>query len=203
MHVEPPPFRDNRLLQLMVVWLLLFWLAMAIEPLHRFDWFLENLLVFIYGILLVATYRRFRFSNRSYGFFTLFLTLHMIGAHYTYAEVPLGFWVQELFAFERNHYDRLAHFVYGLLSAYPFWEVLTRVAQARRAWAAFLTPGMILAFSAFYEMIEGVVAVVVSPETGAAYLGTQGDIWDAQHDMSLAFSGAALAMILIIRSEAR
>ncbi len=194
---EPPPFRDNRPLQSMVAWLILFWSLMAIQPFNRFDWFLENLLVFIYGVLLAATYGQFRFSNLSYGLFALFLTLHLVGAHYTYAETPFGFWLQEAGGFERNHYDRLVHFAYGLLSAYPFWEVLVRAAKTRFAWARFMAPALILAFSAFYEVIEAVVAMVVSPEAGDAYLGTQGDIWDAQHDMLLAFLGAVIAMMFI------
>ncbi len=194
---EPPPFRDNRFLQVVVVWLILFWVVMAIEPFDRFDWFLENLLVIVYGALLAATYGRFRFSNISYGLFAIFLTLHLTGAHYTYTETPFGFWLQEMGGFERNHYDRLVHFAYGLLSAYPFWELLIRVGGIRPAWARFLVPALILSFSAFFEVIEALVAMVVSPEAGDAYLGTQGDIWDAQHDMLLAFSGAVIAMAFI------
>ena len=196
MQWETPPFRENRPLQFMVAWLLLFWAAMAIAPLYRFDWFLENLLVFIYGILLAVTYRWFRFSNLSYGLFTLFLTLHLLGAHYTYAEVPFGFWVQDWLHLARNHYDRLVHFSYGLLCAYPFRELLLRQAGVRRSWSYFLAVCMILAFSGFYEVIEAAVAIIVSPELGAAYLGIQGDIWDAQQDMFLAFAGAVLAMVL-------
>ncbi len=196
MQPEPPPFRQNRPLQLMVAWLLLFWGVMAIAPLYRFDWFLENLLVFIYGILLAVTYRWFRFSNLSYGLFTLFLTLHLLGAHYTYAEVPFGFWVQDWLHLARNHYDRLVHFSYGLLCAYPFRELLMRQAGTRRSWSYFLAVCMILAFSGFYEVVEALVAMIVSPELGAAYLGIQGDIWDAQQDMFLAFAGAVLAMTL-------
>lgn len=194
---EAPPFRENRPLQFMVGWLLLFWLAMAIAPLYRFDWFLENLLVFIYGTLLTVTYRWFRFSNLSYGLFTLFLTLHLLGAHYTYSEVPFGFWVQDWLHLARNHYDRLVHFSYGLLCAYPIRELLIRQAGARGFWSYFLAVCMILAFSGFYEVIEAVVAMIVSPELGAAYLGIQGDIWDAQQDMFLAFAGAVLAMAVV------
>ena len=155
-----------------------------------------NLLVFIYSGLLVASYRRFAFSNLSYGLFTVFLSLHLVGAHYTYEHTPPGLWLQVLFDIERNHYDRIVHFAFGLLIAYPFREILQRAAGVRPAWSYFLAVSCILAFSAFYELLEAAVAAVVSPELGAAYLGTQGDSWDAQKDAFLAFSGALLAMAL-------
>lgn len=190
------PFRTNRLLQGLVVWLLALWVLTAINPLYPRDWLIENLLVFIYGVLLVFTYPRFKFSNFSYALFTLFLSLHLIGAHYTYSETPLGFWLQPVFDFERNHYDRIVHFSFGLLIAYPFREILLRQAQVKREWSYFLVVALIMAFSAFYEVMEAVVAMLVSPELGSAYLGTQGDEWDAQKDSFLAFSGSTIAMLL-------
>ncbi len=194
MEAVRPDFRRNRPLQLMVGWLLLYWALMAIAPFDRSDWLLENLLVFFYGALLAATYRRFAFSNLSYALFTLFMTLHLTGAHYTYAETPLGFWLEEWLGYERNHFDRLVHFSYGLLCAYPFYELLRRLAHTGRSWSAILTVNLVIGFSATFEVIEMIVAVIVSPELGAAYLGTQGDIWDAQKDMGLALLGATIAM---------
>jgi len=178
----------------MVAWLLLYWVITAIAPLDRFDWMLENILVGVYGLVLVLSYRRFAFSNLSYGLFTLFMTLHLTGAHYTYAETPLGYWLMEWFSLERNHYDRLVHFSYGLLLAYPFYEVLRRVVKVSPGWARFITINLVLAFSGFFEVLEAMIAEVVSPELGDAYLGTQGDIWDAQKDMALALLGAIIAM---------
>jgi putative membrane protein len=178
----------------MVLWLLLLWLVTAIEPFNRRDWFLENLLVFFYGGLLTVTWRRFRFSVLSYLLFTVFMSLHLVGAHYTYAEVPFGFWLQDVLGLVRNHYDRLVHFAFGLLIAYPLREWLLRVTAVRRGWSYFMTVALVLAFSGFYEVMEGVVAMIVSPELGAAYLGAQGDEWDAHHDMFLALSGAVTAM---------
>lgn len=180
----------------MVIWLLLLWLVTAIEPFNRRDWFLENLLVFFYGGLLTVTWRRFRFSVLSYLLFTVFMSLHLVGAHYTYAEVPFGFWLQDVLDLARNHYDRLVHFAFGLLIAYPLREWLLRVTGVRRGWSYFMTVALVLAFSGFYEVMEGVVAMIVSPELGAAYLGTQGDEWDAHHDMFLALSGAVTAMVV-------
>jgi putative membrane protein len=191
-----PSFRENRMLQGLIVWLIVLWGITAIDPFNRRDWLLENLLVFIYSALLVITYRRFAFSNLSYLLFSVFLSLHLVGAHYTYSEVPLGFLVQDVFGLGRNHYDRFVHFMFGLLIAWPFRELLMRAAGVRRNWSYVLAVIVVLAFSGFYEVLEGLVAVIVSPELGAAYLGTQGDVWDAQKDSFLAFSGAVLAMLV-------
>lgn len=187
-------FSGNRPLQAMVIWLIGFWLVTAINPLYPRDWLIENLLVFIYAALLVASYRHFAFSNLSYALFTLFISLHLIGAHYTYSEVPFGFWVQSMLELDRNHYDRLVHFCFGLLIAYPLREFLLRKAQVKPAYSYFLAICIVMAFSNFYEVLEGVVAMLVSPELGMAYLGTQGDVWDAQKDSSLAFIGSIIAM---------
>jgi putative membrane protein len=187
-------FRENVFLQVLLAWLIALWVITAIEPFDRGDWLLENLLVFIYAALLVVSYRRFAFSNLSYGLFGLFLSLHLVGAHYTYAETPLGFWLQEAFDLSRNHYDRLVHFLFGLLIAYPFRELLTRAAGVKQEWSYLMVVVTVLGFSGFYEALEAMVAVLVSPELGAAYLGTQGDEWDAQKDTALAFGGAVSAM---------
>ena len=194
-----PSFRTNRVLHVLILWLLVLWTITAVAPFDRRDWLLENLLVVLYVVLLGVTYRRFTFSTVSYALFTLFLSLHLIGAHYTYAETPFGFWLQEAFGLRRNHYDRIVHFGFGLLCAYPFLEIVRRAAAVRGRWAFFLAAAMILAFSAFYEILEAVVAVLVDPELGAAYLGTQGDEWDAQKDSALAFGGAVLAMLVAWR----
>ncbi len=187
-------FWNNRFLQLLLLWLIGLWVVTALEPFNRRDWLLENLLVFVYGALLVLSYRRFAFSNLSYGLFGVFLSLHLVGAHYTYAETPLGFWLQGAMDLSRNHYDRIVHFSFGLLIAYPFHELLLRAAGVRRSWSYLLAMVAVLGFSGFYEALEGIVAMIVSPELGAAYLGTQGDEWDAQKDTALAFFGAVITM---------
>ena len=192
-------FKANRVLQALVIWLVLLWIITAINPLYPRDWLLENLLVFIYAGLLVFTYRYFQFSNPSYTLFTIFVSLHLMGAHYTYAETPFGFWLQEIFGFERNHYDRIVHFCFGLLIAYPFREILIRLSGLKISWSYFVAINVVLAFSAIYEVIEGITAMVVSPELGSAYLGTQGDEWDAQKDAFMAFSGAVVAMLVTRR----
>ncbi len=189
-------FRTNRVLQGLLLWLVSLWIITAVNPLFPRDWLIENLLVFIYGAILVFTYPWFKFSNFSYVLITVFLSLHLIGAHYTYSNTPVGFWLQPIFDFERNHYDRIVHFCFGLLIAYPFREVLLRLTKVKKQWSYFLTVSVILAFSAFYELLEAMVAMLVDPELGNAYLGTQGDEWDAEKDSFLAFSGAVIAMLL-------
>lgn len=173
---------------------LLLWIILAIAPVDRRDWFLENILAILLVGILLATYRTFPFSGRSYILITLFLTLHAIGAHYTYAQVPLGDWMKAALDLERNHFDRVAHFLFGLLMAYPVRELYMRVARLQGSWAYALPVITVLALSGFFEIIETWVAQIVSPELGDAYLGTQGDIWDAQRDMTAALSGASICM---------
>ncbi|WP_172597725.1 DUF2238 domain-containing protein [Sulfuriflexus mobilis] len=195
--MTPRPFRNNRPLQGLILWLVVLWIITAIEPFNRRDWLLENLLVFIYAALLVVTYRRFAFTNLSYILFGAFISLHLVGAHYTYAETPFGFWLQNTFDLSRNHYDRIVHFAYGLLNAYPFRDIFMRAAGVRPSWSYFLPVVAVLAFSTFYEFLEVAVMTIVSPELGAIYLGTQGDIWDAEKDAFLAFCGAIIAMSIV------
>ncbi len=191
-----PDFRKNRLLQVLLAWYVVLWILLAIKPLYRQDWFLENLLVIPFFILLVTTYRAFPFSNMSYLLMTLFMSLHAVGAHYTYAEVPFGFWLKEVFYLSRNHFDRIVHFSFGLLLAYPARELFFRIAHSRGFWAYYLPIAMVLAFSGMFEVVEMIAAQNVSPELGDAYLGTQGDVWDAQKDMLAATVGAVIAMVL-------
>jgi len=189
-------FRENALLQALLGLYLLVWGVTAINPVYPADWMIENILVVTFFPLLVLTYRLFPLSDLSYLLITLFLMLHAVGAHYTYAEVPLGFWLQEACHLSRNHFDRIVHFAFGLLMAYPIREVFLRVASSRGFWAYYLPLDVTLAFSALYEIIEMVVAKLVSSSAGDAYLGTQGDVWDAQMDMASAAAGAVIAMTL-------
>ncbi len=131
-------FRDHRLLQVLLGTYALVWVITAIAPLDRHDWLLENLLVVVAMAVLIGTYRLFPLSDLSYLLITAFLTLHAIGAHYTYSEVPFGFWIQRTFGFARNPFDRIVHFSFGLLMAYPIREVFLRVANARGAVGALL-----------------------------------------------------------------
>ncbi len=191
-------FRRNRLLQLCMLVYGVVWIVAAITPLHPDDWLLENLLVFIFVPLLAFTYKRFPLSDVSYLLITVFMILHAIGAHYTYAEVPFGFWLKETLSLSRNHFDRIVHFSFGLLIAYPIREIFLRVAKAKNFWVYYLPLDVTLAFSGLYEIIEWFAASLTNPELGAAYLGTQGDQWDAQKDMGLAALGALLCMVMTL-----
>ena len=113
MERDQPGFSHNRLLQGLLAWLLLLWIVMAISPFDRRDWLLENLLVFIYAALLLLTYRRFTFSNTSYVLFSIFLSLHLVGAHYTYSEVPFGYWLRDTLHLSRKHPSQIILPVYG------------------------------------------------------------------------------------------
>jgi len=189
--------KGNRPLQALIAGYALLWIALAIAPKYRSDWALENLLVFVFVGVLVATFRRFQFSNVSYALFTLFLALHAYGAHYTYAETPFGFWLRDALDLGRNHYDRIVHFSFGLLLTYPMRELMQRTLHLRKAWAYVIPFVVMLAMSAGYESIESWVARIVSPELGSAYLGTQGDEWDAQRDMDRAMTGTLIALFAI------
>jgi putative membrane protein len=187
----------------LVVWYVFFWSIMAISPVDRGDWLIENVLALSAVTALLITYRRFRFSTVSYIFITIFLTLHAIGAHYTYAEVPFGFWLQHSFGLSRNPFDRLVHFGYGFLLIYPIRDLLVRLLGVRGFWSYYLSVSGILAQSGLFEVTEAAVAQMVSPELGTAYLGTQGDEWDAQKDMMAALTGAMIMAGLIWFIEKR
>jgi putative membrane protein len=155
---------------------------------------------FLAGLILFRS--ALFFSRISYTLIFLFLTFHTIGSHYTYAETPYDAWFHSLtgrtfnslVGWERNNYDRVVHFLYGFLLAYPIREIFLRVANVRGFWGYFLPLDLTLSSSALYELIEWGAAVVLGGDLGAAYLGTQGDIWDAHKDMALASLGALIAM---------
>jgi putative membrane protein len=173
---------------------LIVWFLLAVYPVDRQDWLLENLLAVSTIAVLIATYRRFAFSDVSYILITVFMILHTIGAHYTYAKVPFGFWMKDVFDLSRNHFDRIVHFAFGFLLAYPAYELFLRAAKIRRGWALFIAAIAVISLSGTFEVAESWVAQIVSPELGDAYLGTQGDIWDAQKDMTVAIIGALITV---------
>lgn len=195
---------------LFAAWLGL-WIALAIEPVYRADWLLENLLVFVAVPALVLTRGRMRFSNAAYACLAAFFALHAIGAHYTYSIVPYDAWFEqltgrglnEMLGWSRNHYDRFVHFAYGALLLRPASELLDRIAPPRGAWRFFLPVLFIASHSVVYELIEFAAAIVFGGDLGQAYLGTQGDQWDSQKDSLLATSGALLAALALRAWRAR
>ena len=192
----------NRYVLVLAVIFVLEWILLAISPHDRADWALENVIVIALIALLASTYRKFPLSRVSYSLILLFLMLHEIGAHYTYARVPYDEWMIGLFGFsldqalgfERNHFDRFVHFSYGLLFAYPIREVFIRIADVKGFWGYFLPLDLTMSTSMMYELIEWGAARLLGGDLGMAYLGTQGDVWDAHMDMALASLGALVAM---------
>lgn len=170
----------------------------AIGPWYPSDWWLENALAWALVLALFLTRHRFPFSRVSYTLIFVFLGFHELGAHYTYAEVPYKEWFPFLDVTERNHYDRLVHFLFGFLCAYPIREVFVRLVRVRGFWSYYLPLDLTMSFSMLYELIEWAAALVVGGDLGMAYLGTQGDVWDAHKDMALASLGAIFAMALTL-----
>ena len=195
--LERIPFAKNPLLLICTAIFFIFWITTFIGTTDIANWFLENALVFIFLIILLKTYKRLQFSDLSYLLIFIYLMLHIYGAMHTYAENPLGFRLQELFDSSRNHYDRIVHFSFGFLLAYPMRELFL-VGFRFPSWVSWLLPIEItLSISGFYELIEWAIADLLFKEQGIAYLGTQGDIWDAQKDIFLAFSGAIIATSIV------
>ena len=186
------------------------WVALAIAPRYRQDWLLENVLVFVAVPVFVLTYRSLRFTNTSYLALFVFFVLHEIGAHYTYSEVPydawftayLGFSPNHYFALSRNDYDRFVHAMYGLLMTPVANELFANRAAPRGLWQWVFPVTFIMSHSLIYELVEWFAAVHFGGNLGAAYLGSQGDPWDAQRDMLLASMGSILSMGIIMASRA-
>ena len=186
------------------------WAALALHPISRSDWWLENALTFIAVPIFVITRNRLRFSKAAYTCLFIFFSLHSIGAHYTYSLVPYDEWwraltghtLNSVFGFDRNHYDRLVHFLYGVLMLLPSLELFIAYAPPKKLWRVLMPVLFIMSHSVIYEMIEWAAALVVAPDLGQAYLGTQGDEWDAQKDMGLATLGAIVTMLAIRWSPA-
>lgn len=179
------------------------WVACAINPLYPSDWLIENILVFLALPTLLWAWRHQRFSDGACVGIFLFFCLHSLGTHYTCAEVPYDRWWQAvtghtfnaLFGWERNHFDRFVHLAYGLLLTPVFNELLGRVVRVRSAvWMCVLSASFMGLHAMVYELVEWATALVVAPELGAAYLGTQGDVWDAHKDMALAVLGNAITL---------
>jgi putative membrane protein len=193
--------RRNHLLALAVSFTVL-WVILAIDPVSRTTWMLENALLVAGVAFLALTWRWLPLSRLSYTMIFLFLCLHAVGAHYTYSLVPYddgfraltGHGLNELLGWDRNHFDRLVHLLYGLLLAYPIREVFLRIVEVKGFWGYFLPMDLTLSTSAMYELIEWWAAMRFGGDLGMHYLGTQGDIWDAHKDMTLAALGAVIAM---------
>lgn len=184
------------------LWLLVFLSVFtwsAIRPYDTFTWFLEVLPAIIGLVVLAVTRKSFPLTTLAYVLVLAHCIILMIGGHYTYAQVPLFDWLAEVFGWQRNHYDKLGHFVQGFIPAVLAREILLRKAVVNgRGWLNFLVVCFCLAFSAFYELIEWLMAMLTGTAADA-FLGTQGYVWDTQSDMALALLGAVLSLLLLSR----
>lgn len=166
-------------------------------PAGRTSWLLEVSPGLIYAAALAAVYRSLPLSHLVYAGVFVHILILIYGGMYTYAETPLGNWARDTFHLARNHYDRVGHFALGALPVFTIREILLRKTPlVRGRWLVFLCLSVVLAFAAFWELIEWCVALLAAPDVGQAFLGTQGDVWDTQWDMFLALVGAVVTLLL-------
>ena len=187
-------------------WLLAFFAVLAwsaIGPIDRPTWWLEVIPALVGLAILLATRKRFPLTGLCYFLILVHAIILMVGGHYTYAEVPIGDWLQDMTGGERNNYDKLGHLAQGFIPVIIAREILIRNQVVRtRAWLAFLVICIVLAFSAFYELVEW-WAALLSAEAAESFLGTQGYVWDTQSDMFWALCGAILSLVLLSRIHDR
>jgi putative membrane protein len=190
-------YLSNRYPLFLLIAFLVVLLWSGIKPHDYFTWFLEVIPAVIAVIILIATYKKFRFTNLTYTFIFIQAVILCIGGHTTYAEMPLFNWLRDTFDLQRNYYDRVGHFFQGFTPALVAYEILLRKKIMQKlVWVPFMVVCICLAASAFYEFFEWGTAVAIG-EAADAFLGTQGDVWDTQWDMFMAFWGALLAMLLL------
>jgi putative membrane protein len=181
----------------------LFWVVLAVNPIYRDIWIAENLILVISLYFLITGYARFHFSNTAYYFIFAFCILQSIGAYYSYAEVPIGHWVAQTWDLSRNHFDRLVHFAFGFLIILPFKEALGRfVTFANQKTQYFVLIMLFIGIGGCYEIIEWWYATLFEQATqDSAFLGSQGDVWDAEKDVLLAGIGAWLYLVFFDKSS--
>lgn len=191
------PYKTNPWLWIFISIFSIIWADSLIGATDINNWILENIPTLMLLIFLITTYKKYQFSDLSYFMFFIILCLHVYGSKYTYTENPFGYWLKDYFNTSRNHYDRIVHFSSGLLFAYPAREFFLKWMKFPKLISWILPIELALSVSALYEIVEWAVADVFFAGYRESYLGTQGDIWDAQKDIFLAFSGAVLAMTIV------
>jgi len=206
MSTAPTTHRSASRLGAVLLGLFLLWfIVLGIAPTSREDWMLENAITVLALVWAVWWQRRVGFSRLACGLLFAFAFLHEIGAHYQYSEVPYEQWfaaisnggsIDALFGFQRNQFDRAVHFLYGLLITPVASEVITSRVRLRGFWLFLLPVTFMMSHALIYELVEWAAASVFAADLGQAYLGTQGDIWDAQKDMALATLGSLIAQPL-------
>ena len=189
------------------LWLGIFFAVLiwsGVNPKDTFTWFLEVAPALIGFVLIVLTYKKFPLTPLLYTLILIHMIILMVGGHYTYAEVPLFDTIKELLHQTRNNYDKVGHFMQGFMPAILAREILIRkqIVTASKLWLNYIILSIVLAFSAFYELVEWWVALS-SGEDAEAFLGTQGYIWDTQSDMGYALMGGIVALLLLVRLHDR
>ena len=189
------------------IWLVIYFLVLiwsALEPKDQFTWFLEVVPALIGFVILLVTFKKFPLTPLLYTLILIHMVVLMVGGHYTYAEVPLFDWIKEVLDQSRNNYDKVGHFAQGFIPAILAREILIRknIIQGTKSWLNYIILSIVLAFSAFYELVEWWVALATG-EDAEAFLGTQGYMWDTQSDMMYALIGAVAALILLSRLHDR
>ena len=187
-------------------WLLVFFSVLAwsaIEPADRLTWWMEVIPALVGFLILIATRERFPLTDLCYFLILIHATILMVGGHYTYAEVPIGDWLQQITGGERNNYDKLGHLAQGFVPVIIAREIMIRNGVvAVKGWLSFLLVCIALAISAFYELVEW-WAALFSAEAAESFLGTQGYVWDTQSDMLWALCGAILSLVFLSRLHDR
>jgi len=182
----------------------IWWVLWGINPTYRDIWLTESILVFAAVPFLIWIHRRIGLSDFGWTLITVFLAFHIVGSNYSYTEVPIGEWARDALGYKRNHYDRLVHFLFGLLVAVPIREVLARGARIQSfAVSCWLTIAIVMAVSTSFEFLEWWFLLVMDVDAGISYLGAQGDVWDAHKDTALASLGAVISMGLVYLAEKR
>ncbi len=185
---------------ILLVIVLVIWAWSGIKPIDtRLTWTLETLPVTIALPVIFITYRRFPLTGLTYTLIAIHAAILMVGGHYSYAKVPLGFWMEEWFGWTRNNYDKIGHFMQGFGPAIYTREIVARTSPLRRGkWLGFFSIAVPLAFSALYELFEW-LASLSNPTDTEAFLGTQGYIWDTQSDMFFCLIGSVAAILFLTR----
>jgi putative membrane protein len=189
------PFSQNRMLHIMIVTFVIFWIAMAVSPSDRIQWWMENILVFAAVITLSFTYGKLRLSNVSYLLIFLFLCLHTFAAHYTYQNTPVDIWIKSALHTKRSYFDRFAHFAFGCAWIYPIREIVPGEYRRHAFWSFVIPVTIVFSCSSIFEVGE-MIAAALAKQAGEQYIGLQGDVFDTQKDMALGLLGALLATLV-------
>ncbi len=194
---ERIPFKKNKLLWLLLLSFAAIWINTLVGTTDLNNWMIENTLTVLFLVFIVTTFKKYQFSDLSYLLMCIYLCLHVYGSKYTYAENNFGYWLKEYTHSSRNYYDRIVHFSFGFLLAYPMRELFLKWLKYPKLVAWILPIEITLSISALYELVEWAVADIFFKAQGDAYLGTQGDIWDAQKDIFMAFLGALVSTTIV------